>query len=336
MDDAGSQILMDNIVKDHVRPEVERRAREGNPVEDEIWAAQVVFSCQAPTPLVRLNSEVRLAASVVGSAGFEDYVSLPKRGMRQFTSIRLTEEERDIRHLTLCQTSVSSTWAIFFALDDPTLQARPKEGTVVLEAGYKPPTPNEWEELYTQHDRVAEKVLAINSTTPECPIEVLMVVALQRSRHLLQAYVQLAASKNLTAASALIRMQVDSAMRVNACFLVEDPLALWGVLKTGAPWSQVHSRDNQPLSDRYLHQKLTEKFAWATDVYTQMSGYVHLSRPHLQSTVEGEGFLGMVIRQGPAGQEVTDRDLAENARLFTTVTKALLSICEEYANNRSA
>jgi hypothetical protein len=123
-------------------------------------------------------------------------------------------------------------------------------------------------------------------------------------------------------------------MRVNACFLVSDPLEVWAALKSGEPWNRVKSNDSQPLTDAYLHAQLSAKFDWATGVYKQMSGYVHLSRPHLESTVEGEDFLGMIIHQGPAGARVTDRDSTENAQLFIKVTKALLSLCEEYATNR--
>lgn len=74
-------------------------------------------------------------------------------------------------------------------------------------------------------------------------------------------------------------MQLDSLMRVNACFLVADPIQIWEMLKAGEPWNRVRSSDGQPLSDAYLHQKLSEKFEWATDVYSQMSGYIHLSPP---------------------------------------------------------
>jgi hypothetical protein len=336
MNDEGSTTLRNNIVRDYVKPELERRAEAGNPVNDEIWASQVVFGVGAPTPTIRLNREVKLRAIPVGSDQFDDYVSLRDKGIRQFTVITLASEEEHLRHMTICQINVTSSWQIFFSLGDPSRQAQPIEAAMKFEAGYEPPPPSEWESLYAEHDRVVEGVLAINSPTPDNPIEVVMAVAIQRSRHLLQAYVQLLATKNLTAASALIRMQLDSLMRVNACFLVADPMEIWAVLKTGEPWHRVQSEENQQLTDNYLHQKLSEKFEWASEVYKQMSGYIHLSRPHLESTTEGESFLGMIIHQGPAGQRVSDHELAENAKLFMCVTGTLLQVCEEYAKSRSA
>jgi hypothetical protein len=239
MNDEGSKNLMNNITRDYVKPELERRAQSGNPVNEEIWAAQVVFGDGAPLPSIRLNREVRLRAIPVGSEQFGDYVTLRDKGLRQFVVITLASDEEHLRHMSVCQTNVTSSWRIFFSLGDRSRQAQPVEAATNFEAGYEPPPPSEWEALYAEHDRIVEAVLAINSSTPNNPIEIVMAVAIQRSRHLLEAYAQLLAAKNLTAASALIRMQLDSLMRVNACFLVADPMEIWAVLKAGDPWNRV-------------------------------------------------------------------------------------------------
>jgi hypothetical protein len=330
----GAENLMRNIVDTFVRPEIERRKREGTPVNSEVWAAQVVFGKDGN--VIRLNREVRLAAQPIGSAEVGDYVELFEKGCRAFAWARLKPDEKSIKHMTLYQKGVTSHWETFFSLGDHAEPSEPQEGQESFDQGYIEPTPSEWEQLYKDHDAVADEVFAINSPTAETPIEGIMAVALQRSRHLLQAYVQLLASKNLTAASALIRMQLDSLMRVNACFLVENPMDLWNVLKSGDPWNSVRSKDGKPLTDGYLHEELSAKFEWATEIYRQMSGYIHLSRPHLESTVEGENFLGMVIKQGPAGEGVTSGEIAHNAELFVKVTKALLQLCSEYAHRRYA
>ena len=54
----------------------------------------------------------------------------------------------------------------------------------------------------------------------------------------------------------------------------------------------------------------------------------------MESTVEGEAFLGMVIRQDVAGAGITDLEVSENRRLFVQVTKALFALCEDYSNSR--
>ena len=332
MNPEGAANLMRNIVETFVKPEIERRKQQGVAVDPEVWAAQVIFSKTGNT--IRLNREVRLIAQRLGSKDTGDYVELFERGCRAFAWARLTPEENAIKHMTLYQKGVTSHWETFFSLGDHAEADEQQEGESSHDSGYVEPTPSEWEQLYNEHDSVAEKVFAINSPKAETPIEGIMAVALQRSRHLLEAYVSLLGAKNLTAASALIRMQLDSVMRVNACFLVDDPMNLWNAMKRDDPWNRLKSKDGKPLTDGYLHEALSVKFHWASDLYRQMSGYIHLSRPHLESTVEGENFLGMVIKQGPAGAGVTDQEVAQNAELVVKVTKALLEICSEYARTR--
>jgi len=304
------------------------------PVDPEIWAAQVIFDPNQQAPRTRLNHEVRLLAVASGTGVAKDYVELFDKGCRAFSSIGLVPDEASIRHISLAQIGTTFHWQTLFNFSEHNDRFALASGQINFNSGLPPTTPMIWEGLYADHDRVVELVLAMNSPTPKAPIETVMAVALQRSRHLIQAYVPLLQTRNLTAASALIRMQLDSAMRVNACFLVSDPLQIWEALKSDKPWNSIKSSGDKYLTDAYLHGQLTKKFSWATELYKQMSGYIHLSRPHLESAVEGEGFLGMVIKQGPAGAGLTDQELDNNAALFVKVTKALLSLCENYANNR--
>jgi hypothetical protein len=332
MNQEGAANLMRNIVDTFVRPEIERRKQAGTPVDEEVWAAQVVFGDKGPT--VRINREVRLLAQPLDSEDVGDYAELYQSGCRAFSWARLTPNESNIKHMTLYQKGVTSHWETVFSLGAHAKPSEAKEGQESFDTGYVEPALSEWEQLYKEHDTAAEQVLAINSPTPEVPIEGVMAVALQRSRHLVQAYVPLLSAKNLTAASALIRMQLDSLMRVNACFLVDSPMDLWNALKTDDPWKRVKSKDGKPLTDLYMHERLSVKFDWATDLYRQMSGYIHLSRPHLESAIEGEDFLGMVIKQGPAGEGVTAAEVSQNAELFVKVTRSLLQLCSEYARDR--
>jgi len=332
----ASQNFMKDTMERFVLPEKERRQREGVAVDAEIWAAQVIFDANRATPRVRLNREVRLLAVAAGSTVVKDYVELYGTGCRAFSSVQLVSEEASIRHISLFQLGITFHWQMLFNFLEGGNLLEQAKGQGAYDTGYREPTPTPWEALYADHDRVVELVLAVNSPTPHVPIETVMAVALQRSRHLVQAYVPLLHAKNLAAASALIRMQLDSAMRVNACFLVRAPLQIWEALKSDAPWSRIRTDGGAKLTDTYLHEQLSKKFNWATDLYNQMSGYIHLSRPHLESTIKGEDFLGMVIHQGPVGAGLTDQELAKNAEQFVRVTRALLSLCEDYVEARKA
>lgn len=325
-----------NIDDIYVRRELEKRHARGEPFTDPIWAVQVILTNQeGQEPAVRLNREVRLRVQTLESDEWRDYLDVPIDGPSQIRRIDLYPDEVDARHFSYFQSGVSVDQLICFSVGDPELKAvsRPAHERA---ANY-PFSEEAWGELMKEHDRVSGVVLgSINSPEPNMPIEVIMATALQRSRHLLEAYIPMLVQRNLSAGSALIRMQLDSVMRVNAVFLVPDPLELWEVLRADRPWSSIADRDGNRLRDAYLHQKLSERFEWASDIYTRMSGYVHLSRPHLEATASNtDSFLGMQIVQGPAGANVTDEQLSENGALFMKVTSALLAICGEYATRRN-
>ncbi|MEE8585996.1 MAG: hypothetical protein V3T83_14220, partial [Acidobacteriota bacterium] len=178
-----------------------------------------------------------------------------------------------------------------------------------------------WHELVAEHSHVFDAVVAsVNSPKPEIPREAITAVVLQRSRHLVEAFALLIAQRNLTACGAIIRMQLDSLMRLYACSLVADPMELWEVLNSGVRWGTVRSATGEPLSDKYLHEQLSLKYAWASGLYARMSGYVHLSTPHLDATIQGEQFLGMVLSIGAAGSCVTDDEVKENDGMMQLVT----------------
>jgi hypothetical protein len=325
-----------NIDDIYVRHELTRREAFGQPFTEPIWAVQVILANQASQePTVRLNREVRLRVQTPDSNEWRDYLDIPIDGPSQIRHVDLYPEEREARHLTYFQTGISPDHLVWLSVGDPELNTVQQPGHE--RAANYPFSEEAWGELMNEHDRVSGLVLgSINSPEPSMPIEVIMATALQRSRHLLEAYIPMLVQRNLTAGSALIRMQLDSVMRVNAIFLVPDPLILWDVLRTDRPWSLIVDRDGNQLRDVYLHQKLSERFGWASEVYGRMSGYVHLSRPHLEATASStDSFLGMQIVQGPAGANVSDERLHENAALFMQVTSALLTICEEYATRRS-
>lgn len=330
--------VRNNINELYVAHERQRRADAGTPFEDDpLWAAQVILpSRPGDTPIVRLNNEVRFRVKLHNSDEWVDYLSVPKDGPSQIMRIDYYPEEAATRNMSYALIGVSSDQVVWFSLGDP-------EQKMLMRAAYEraaqhPELEEAWAELLEEHGRVVDIILSsVNAVEPELPVETLMAVALQRSRHLLEAYVPLMAQRNVTAASALIRMQLDSVMRVNACFLVADPLSLWDVMKADRKWSSVKDVVGEPLTDGYLHKKLSERFSWVSDTYQRMSGYVHLSRPHLEAATAGyESFLGMQIVHGGAGSRVTDEQILENAALFMKATAALLKLCEEYVQQHGA
>lgn len=119
----------------------------------------------------------------------------------------------------------------------------------------------------------------IENCVPNGAIGHLVIAALKRSDALLDGFVSLVDSRNRFSAVPLIRMQLDSAMRVHACGLVSDSDAFVKHILEG---NEPRKYANKPqLSDKFLHEQLTEKYPFTSDLYRDTNGFIHLSNHHL-------------------------------------------------------
>ena len=130
----------------------------------------------------------------------------------------------------------------------------------------------------------------------------LVTAALRRSAAIVEGFLLLVDNVNRFAAIPLIRLQLDSAMRVHACGLVRNPTDfVKHVLEGGEPRKYPGDRIGD-LSDKALHTALTAKYPSTTELYQATNAYIHLSNHHLFGVFDREQLLsGSII--------VTDHEL---------------------------
>lgn len=116
-------------------------------------------------------------------------------------------------------------------------------------------------------------------------MDLLAAGALNRSKAHVAGFRSLLDSKNLICAGALLRLQLDTAMRFYAAFLVERPHEFALAVLSGQRVRDIKDRDGKKMTDAYLVQKLGQEFPWMPRVYERTSGYVHLSSMHLLSAL---------------------------------------------------
>ena len=107
-------------------------------------------------------------------------------------------------------------------------------------------------------------------------VDLVVCAVLQRSLCLISGFCMLIEQRNLLCAAPLLRLQVDSLIRLYACWLVKDPHSIATHLLQDRPLNKVKSRDNQLLTDKYLWTKAAEHYPWVGDVYKATSGFIHL------------------------------------------------------------
>jgi hypothetical protein len=120
-------------------------------------------------------------------------------------------------------------------------------------------------------------------------------------------------------------------MRLYACWLVDDPNSVALHLLKGHPVKKVKSKDGHLLTDSYLHQKVSEIYPWVSRVYQKVSGFIHLSRPHMMAPVNrmdhNERTISIRIGNDTTGRKWTEDEMIEAIAAFTEATRSLLHLC---------
>jgi hypothetical protein len=110
--------------------------------------------------------------------------------------------------------------------------------------------------------------------------------ALNRSAALSDGFKSLVKSKNLICAGAILRLQIDTAIRIFAGTLVDDTNRFVSDVLKGQHIRNLKDRDGKKMTDRYLVEKLSDEYSWLPKVYENTSSYIHFSDTHLFASVQ--------------------------------------------------
>ncbi len=110
---------------------------------------------------------------------------------------------------------------------------------------------------------------------------------IQRSVSLNDGILSLFERWNFVAGFPLLRMQLDSLIRATYVARTgrgkEQVLEEW---RNGCDFDKIKDPDNgKPLKDWFLKEKAKDIYPWIEDVYKELSGHVHFSLAHMQSTI---------------------------------------------------
>jgi hypothetical protein len=104
--------------------------------------------------------------------------------------------------------------------------------------------------------------------------------AVRRTISQSKGFRDLITAKNFPCAAAILRMQIDTAMRVNALVLVEEPDTFCQAILDGQRFNTFKDTAGSRMTDAYLRKKLSEKYPIINPVYEQTSDFIHLSGRH--------------------------------------------------------
>ena len=163
-------------------------------------------------------------------------------------------------------------------------------------------------------------------------VDLVAIAAIHRSLALIDGFVVLVQRNNPLCALALLRLQLDSVMRLFACTLVADPHSLASDLLQDRPLATIKSAGGHKLTDRFLHERLSEIYPWVTPVYENTSGFIHLSQRHMIAPVSGvdSNTRSVTFDVGAKRVRWPTEKVVEALDAFAEATQALLDQCRSW------
>ncbi len=155
----------------------------------------------------------------------------------------------------------------------------------------------------------------------------LVCSAINRSVALSAGFRTLIRDQNFICAGPLLRLQLDTAFRVFAGFIVDKPHEFATAVLEGKHIRNMKDRNGQRMTDHYLVTQLAKEYPWIELVYENTSGYVHLSDKHFFNTfdyADREKRSGYVLKIGSCDIDFPDEIYLEAISAFRASTKILM------------
>jgi hypothetical protein len=172
------------------------------------------------------------------------------------------------------------------------------------------------------------------------PCDMLAMAVLDRSVNLLGGFLVLMRNHGYTTGAALLRMQLDNVLRLHGVIAAtSDPHGVAEQVFGGTHVRKIKDKSGQPMTDARLQELLEPKAPGIKEIYSQASGYVHLSREHVlhfirRSPADANGSRIFTI--GNNDDHLTPEHKLALIKAFDVVTGAVLDVVGLWTRVRSS
>lgn len=198
----------------------------------------------------------------------------------------------------------------------------------------------ELEKLQLEHPGKAMLMLKADNSAL-FPLDLIAFSVFKRSMSLIAGFCLLIRQKNFICAAPLIRLQLDNALRFFATTLVKEPHKLAMEVIDGAHINKfTDEKTGKNLYDNYLVDKLNglgPQFGWVSRLYSNSSGYIHLSEKHffnLISFKENDTMKFSAII-GADDSLITLEDRLEAVEAMIKTTMVVMFLLDSWTFNKN-
>ena len=168
--------------------------------------------------------------------------------------------------------------------------------------------------------------------------DLLVMGIIKRTVALSDGFGRLIHEQNFICAGALIRMQLDTAFRLSAGYIVKSPHKFAASVMDGIPVYRMKDKMGIRMRDSYLVDVLSKEYPWVKSVYEHTSGFIHFSDIHIFSTADlnhnTDGSTTSILI-GPKDSIVTDQDYLQAISVFHDITCIIMRYIEGWVVTKS-
>lgn len=169
------------------------------------------------------------------------------------------------------------------------------------------------------------------------PLDFFAIGALNRSMALLDGFASMVEARNFISAAALLRLELDTALRFSAAWLVDSPHVFAMEVLGGTPVRRISDREGKRMTDAHLVSVLKSDEPWIEELYEHTSGYIHLSEKHIFNAIASTGDEGVIsMKASPVDQSISDEHYLEAIAAFNASADLFLRYLEGWVLTKDA
>jgi hypothetical protein len=157
---------------------------------------------------------------------------------------------------------------------------------------------------------------------------------IQRSIELTKGFIDLMDQWNLLCSAPLIRLQIDTLLRLAYLSSLDDPEEISKKLFNGEQINRIKDNEGKKLSDARLRDYARKSFHWIDDVYENTSKFIHFSDKHIFSSIlkinENEHIAYFVIGNG--AKNVREEDIVFYYDVMIQINEGIYHLITEICN----
>jgi len=147
---------------------------------------------------------------------------------------------------------------------------------------------------------------------------------------------QLITARNMLAARALLRLQIDTALRFSAAWMTDSLDTFAKRVLDGERIDQIKDRDGKYMRDAYLVETHKKAYPWLPEGYDRLSGYVHFSGSHIFAPFTSTGTGAFEVTIGKSDDHYPESSWTEIIGCFLEISGLLIIRLRQWKTMKEA